>query len=77
MRYFIRLHAPDEDALRALREPLRLLNAEFHPAEPLDTGIEQVALTPPLNEGDFQAHLARLREHAGATVQAIRVLSAV
>jgi hypothetical protein len=31
MRYFIRLHAPDEDALCALREPLRLLNAEFHP----------------------------------------------
>jgi homoserine dehydrogenase len=77
MRYFIRLHAPNEDALRALREPLHLLGAEFHPAEPLESGVEQVALTPPLNEGDFQAHIARLREHAGATVQAIRVLSAV
>jgi homoserine dehydrogenase len=72
-RYFIRLTAPDEDALCALREPLRLLNAEFHPAEPLESGVEQVALTPPLNEGEFQAHIARLREHAGATVQAIRV----
>jgi hypothetical protein len=54
-----------------------LLNAEFHPAEPLETGVEQVALTPPLNEGDFQAHIARLREHTGATVQVIRLLSAV
>lgn len=74
MRYFIRLHAPDEDALCALREPLRLLNAEFHPAEPLDAGIEQVALTPPLNEGEFQAHLARLRQQPNATVQVIRML---
>jgi hypothetical protein len=77
MRYFIRLHAPDEDALRPLREPLHLLGAEFHPAEPLESGVEQVALTPPLNEGDFQAHIARLREHTSATVQVIRLLSAV
>jgi len=77
MRYFIRLTAPDEDALRALREPLRLLNAEFHPAEPLESGVEQVALTPPLNEGECHAHIARLREHTSATVQVIRLLSAV
>jgi homoserine dehydrogenase len=74
-RYFIRLTAPDEDALRPLREPLHLLGAEFHPAEPLESGVEQVALTPPLNEGNFQAHIARLREHTSATVQTIRVLS--
>jgi hypothetical protein len=76
-RYFVRLTAPNEDTLRRMRELLHLRNAEFYPAEPLETGIEQVALTPPLNEGEFQAHIARLREHTGATVQAIRLLSTV
>jgi len=70
----VRLVAPDEDALRALREPLRLLNAEFQPAEPLEAGIEQVALTPPLNEGAFQAQIARLRQQPNATVQVTRLL---
>jgi hypothetical protein len=74
MRYCVRLVAPDEDALRALREPLRLLNAEFQPAEPLEAGIEQVALTPPLNEGAFQAQIARLRQQPNATVQVTRLL---
>lgn len=74
MRYWVRLGAPDDDALRTLREPLHLLGAEFHPTEPVEGGIEQVALTPPLNEGEFQAHIARLRETANATVQVIRLL---
>lgn len=72
MRYFLRLVAPDEDALRALREPLQLLGAEFQPSEPLAQGVEQVALTPPLNEGEFQTRIARLRTEA--TVQVIRLL---
>ncbi|MCS6918942.1 MAG: homoserine dehydrogenase [Fimbriimonadales bacterium] len=74
MRYFVRLNAPDEDALRALREPLQPLGAEFHPSEPTEQGIEQVALTPPLNEGEFQTAIARLREQGNATVQMIRIL---
>ena len=74
MRYFVRIVAPDENALRALREPLQLLGAEFHPSETLENGVEQVALTPPLNEGEFQAYIARLREQPNATVQVIRLL---
>lgn len=74
MRYFVRLIAPDENALRALREPLQLLGAEFHPSETLENGVEQVALTPPLNEGEFQAQIARLQEQPDATVQVIRLL---
>lgn len=74
MRYFVRLVAPDDDALRTLREQLHLLGAEFHPTEPVKEGIEQVALTPPLNEGEFQAHIARLRTQTDATVQVIRLL---
>ncbi|GIV09731.1 MAG: homoserine dehydrogenase [Fimbriimonadales bacterium] len=74
MRYFVRLNAPDENTLRALREPLLTLNAEFHPSETLEQNIEQVALTPPQNEGEFQAILTRLREQAHGTVQAIRLL---
>ena len=73
-RYFVRLTASDEVALRPAREPLHLLGAEFHPAEPLESGVEQVALTSPLNEGDFQAHIARLRQQPNATVQVIRML---
>ncbi|MFN7015937.1 MAG: homoserine dehydrogenase [Fimbriimonadales bacterium] len=72
MRYFLRLTAPSEDALRTLREPLQLLGAEFHPSEPVENGLEQVALTPPLNEGEFQTRIAPLR--AQATVQVIRLL---
>ncbi len=74
MRYFIRLVAPNETALRTLREPLLTLGAEFHPSEPLENGVEQVALTPPLNEGEFQTHLARLREQEDGIVQVIRLL---
>lgn len=74
MRYFVRLVAPDDDALRTLHEPLHLLGAEFQPTEPVEGGIEQVAFTPPLNEGEFQVHIARLRETANATVQVIRLL---
>jgi homoserine dehydrogenase len=74
MRYCVRLVAPSESALREAREPLRLLGAEFQPTEPLEAGIEQVALTPPLNEGEFQAHVACMRERLGATVQVIRLL---
>lgn len=74
MRYLVRLVAPDEDTLRTLREPLHLLGAEFHPTEPVEDGIEQVALTPLLNEGEFQANIARLRAQTDATVQVIRLL---
>jgi homoserine dehydrogenase len=74
MRYFVRLSAPSEDALRVLREPLQTLGAEFHPSETLEQGVEQVALTPPLNEGEFQAIVTRLREQANGVVQVIRLL---
>ncbi|MFN3690828.1 MAG: hypothetical protein ACK4UU_07900, partial [Fimbriimonadales bacterium] len=72
MRYFLRLTAPDEGVLRTLREPLQQLGAEFYPSEPVESGLEQVALTPPLNEGEFQARIAPLR--ADAAVQVIRLL---
>lgn len=74
MRYFVRLSAPSEDALRVLREPLQTLGAEFHPSETLEQGVEQVALTPPLNEGEFRAIITRLREQESGTVQVIRLL---
>ncbi|MDM7460342.1 MAG: homoserine dehydrogenase [bacterium] len=72
MRYFLRLVAPDEDALRTLREPLQQLGAEFQPSESVAQGIEQVALTPPLNEGEFQTRIAPLRTET--TLQVIRLL---
>lgn len=74
MRYFVRLSAPSEDALRTLREPLQTLGAEFHPSETLEQGIEQVALTPPLNEGELQTIITRLREQENGQVQVIRFL---
>ncbi|MCX7924251.1 MAG: homoserine dehydrogenase [Fimbriimonadales bacterium] len=74
MRYYLRLVAPDETVLRALREELILLGAEFHPSETTEQGLEQVALTPPLNEGAFQTTFARLRTQKHGTVQVIRIL---
>ncbi len=74
MRYFVRLVTPDENALRALREPLQLLGAEFQPSETLDNGVEQVVLMPPLNEGEFRARLTALREQTGVAMQVIRLL---
>jgi homoserine dehydrogenase len=74
MRYFVRLSASSEDALRALREPLQTLGAEFHPSETLEQGVEQVALTPPLNEGEFQSTITRMRDQGNGTTQVIRLL---
>lgn len=74
MRYYLRLSASDETALRLVRETLHALGAELHPAESLANGIEQVALTPMLNEGEFQARLTALRQQTGVQIQVIRVL---
>lgn len=74
MRYYLRLSASDETALRLVRETLHALGAELHPAESLPNGIEQVALTPMLNEGEFQARLTALRQQTGVQIQVIRVL---
>lgn len=74
LRYFVRLNVHSEDTLRTLREPLQTLGAEFHPSETLEQGVEQVALTPPLNEGEFQAVITRLREQENAQIQVIRFL---
>ncbi|MCS6919980.1 MAG: homoserine dehydrogenase [Fimbriimonadales bacterium] len=74
MRYYVRLSAPDESALQPAREVLRSLNAEFYPTETLPNGVEQVALTPPLNEGEFQTKIANLRTQSPASLQVIRML---
>ncbi|MCS7301307.1 MAG: homoserine dehydrogenase [Fimbriimonadales bacterium] len=75
MRYYVRFSAPDEAGLQPVRDALRLLNAEFHPVETLDGSVEQVALTPLLNEGEFRARLHALRHEAAGALQVIRLLS--